>query len=101
MYTNQDATPGQTTPPHACRHAPGRTDAEHCRYLRALDALRAWIGRAEQAHAGGACRREQVGELWMLQAELSYALDHCPNCSDGQGRQMADALVSARPAGVM
>jgi len=61
------------------------------------------MGREEQAHERGECRREQVGELWVLQAELSYALDDCPNCTDGQADRAAGALIptTALPATAM
>lgn len=79
MYTNQDAAPTQTESLQACTHAPGAAELDSCRYLRALAMLRAWTERAEEAHRRDDCRRERLGELWVLQGQLSYALDHCPN----------------------
>ena len=79
MYTNQAALPEHELSHAQCHHEPGKATVENCRYLRALKRLHAWVDRAEQAHACGDCKRESIGELWLINAELAHALDHCPN----------------------
>jgi hypothetical protein len=80
MYTNQAAEPGQFRPPDlSCNHAPGEGHSETCTYLRALDRVRAWADRAEQAHREGKNNRMLLSELWMIYAETSTAHDLCPD----------------------
>lgn len=79
MYTNQDAAPQATRAAQACTHASGEATPETCAYLRLLRDVLAWTARAEATHRAGVSAHAQLGELWVLQARLSYALDHCPN----------------------
>jgi hypothetical protein len=53
---------------------------------------------AEQAHASGDGERQLLGQLWVLQAELSYALDHCPNANGCRGDEAALMGVGATQA---
>jgi hypothetical protein len=93
MYTNQSAVPGSHHRPEAdCQHAPCRGTTETCAYLQALARVREWVGRAEQAHASGKGERELMGRLWMLQAELSFALDHCTNVHGGDDLLVASSM---------
>jgi hypothetical protein len=90
MYTNQSAIPESHHRSEAhCQHAPGRGTTETCAYLRALARVREWVDRAERAHASGEGERALMGRLWMLQADVSFALDHCTNMHEG-----ADVLVA-------
>jgi hypothetical protein len=80
MLTNQSADLGISEQPElCCSHAPGGATVGNCAYLRALERLRAWTDRASQEHQAGNSDRRLIGELWMLQAEVSSALDRCPN----------------------
>ncbi|HEX6121673.1 MAG TPA: hypothetical protein VFY89_00860 [Ktedonobacterales bacterium] len=80
MYTNQSADLEGSRPPDLrCCHAPGAATEENCAYLRALARLRAHIEQAERAHRAGQADRRLIGELWLLHAEVSTALDACPN----------------------
>jgi hypothetical protein len=82
MYTNQIVVPGtECAPERRCLHEPGQATAQTCAYLRALARIGAWVALAERAHANGDGERQLLGQLWVLQAELSYALDHCPNAA--------------------
>jgi hypothetical protein len=82
MQTNQTAVLGDPrVAVLRCHHASGEACHETCAYLRALERLRAWIDRAEGAHARGVVRRSSIGELWLLMAEVSTAVEHCPTCS--------------------
>lgn len=80
MHTNQSADLEASRPPElCCQHAPGAATLENCAYLRALERLRAWTERAGDGHREGTSDRRIIGELWLLQAEVSAALDRCPN----------------------
>lgn len=90
MYTNQSATPEHTRAPELmCCHTPGDGVEETCAYLRALQRLRAWTTRAEEAQRAKATERKAINELWLLVAEVSTAHDQCPD---------HQALVAARTA---
>lgn len=93
MYTNQAAIPGEAAAPEQhCRHAPGEAATDTCQYLRALARIALWVERASEAHESGRSERQQLGDLWLLHAQLSYALDHCPNVRPYQD---ASVLVCA------
>ncbi len=80
MYTNQTASPGDTrVPAPHCSHPVGEATRDTCQYLRALERLHDWVEHARGIHQSGRWERELMGRLWQIQAELSYALDHCPN----------------------
>jgi hypothetical protein len=57
------------------------------------------VALAEQAHANGDGERQLLGQLWVLQAELSYALDHCTNASGCRGDDASLLGVGATQAG--
>ena len=71
-----------------CQHAPGAASPETCLYLHALERIRRWTEQAEREYLDGEGQRTQIGELWVLNAELAYALDNCPN-----GSQLGDAVL--------
>jgi hypothetical protein len=98
MYTNQDVAPHASAALHACAHPAGRATLDTCRYLRALDALRAWADRSAAIHNDPDAQRESIGALWLLQAELAYAHDHCPNTiATTHERSPASATARATP----
>jgi hypothetical protein len=100
MYTNQVIEPGtECAPERRCLHEPGQATAQTCAYLQALARIGAWVELAEQAHAGGDGERQLLGQLWVLQAELSYALDHCPNATRCRGDEAALVGIGATQAG--
>jgi hypothetical protein len=83
MFTNQSADLEGVRPPDlGCQHAPNAATEETCAYLRALGRLRACIERAERSHRAGQVDRRWIGELWLLQAEVSSALDGCPTTAE-------------------
>lgn len=71
-----------------CRHAHGDARPETCLYLYMLERIREWTQRAEQEYLNGEGQRAQIGELWVLSAELAYAQDNCPN-----GTRLAEAVL--------
>jgi len=71
-----------------CQHAQGDASPETCLYLHTLERIRDWTQHAERAYLDGEGRRAQIGELWVLSAELAYAHDNCPN-----GAQLRDAVL--------
>ncbi len=71
-----------------CQHAHGDGRPETCHYLHMLERIREWTQRAEQAYLDGDGQRSQIGELWVLSAELAYAHDNCPN-----GAQLCEAIL--------
>jgi hypothetical protein len=92
MRTNQSANPGDPRVPELrCRHAKGAARPETCAYLRALERLRQWIDRAEQAHVRGDDTPLQIEELWLLMAEISTAFDLCP---DAQPTSMSPEMAA-------
>lgn len=98
MITNQSAVPEHfRSEDGVCSHAPGCADEANCAYARGLGRLRAWLERAEAAHRSGEDERRMIGELWQIQAELSCALDRCPNvtvaASAEHGRRTFPASV--------
>jgi hypothetical protein len=97
MYTNQEATPGvEQFAERGCIHLPGMGTAQTCAYLRALARIEDWTEQASRAHAACEGERELLGLLWVLHAELAYALDHCPNArrADVEDGQAALAYVA-------
>jgi hypothetical protein len=80
VHTNQSADPGLLYLPElACQHAPGEGTAQTCTYLRTVERVREWAERAEQTHRAGQSRRYDLGELWLLFAEVQGAHDACPD----------------------
>lgn len=53
-----------------------------------LERIREWTQRAEQDYLKGEGQRSQIGELWVLSAELAYAHDNCPN-----GARLCEAIL--------
>ena len=71
-----------------CRHADSDARPDTCLYLHTLERIREWTQRAEQEYFNGEGQRAQIGELWVLSAELAYAQDNCPN-----GTRLAEAVL--------
>lgn len=73
-----------------CQHSQGDASPETCTclYLRTLERIRNWTQRAEHEYLDGEGQRTQIGELWVLSAELAYALDNCPN-----GTRLSEATL--------
>ena len=94
MYTNQAAKLDNPIPRElGCAHSPGAATVENCRYLRVLERISIWIARARDTHTEGGDERPLLGELWLLQAELSTALDYCPNVRPYQGASVLSCAV--------
>lgn len=94
MHTNQAAAPGASIPHgRGCAHTPGAATVENCHYLRTLERISVWIGRARDLHTSGGDERHLMGELWLLQAELSTALDFCPNVRPYQGASVLSCAI--------
>lgn len=94
MHTNQAASPGAYIPHgRGCAHAPGEATLDTCHYLRMLERISDWITRAREMHASGGDERRLVGELWLLQAELSTALDFCPNVRPYQDASVLSCVI--------
>ena len=94
MHTNQAAAPGTSVPRgRGCTHTPGAATLETCHYLRTLERISAWITRARDNHLSGGDERKLMGELWLLQAELSTALDFCPNVRPYQAASVLSCAV--------
>ncbi|MGZ3602477.1 MAG: hypothetical protein ACXWQ5_23260 [Ktedonobacterales bacterium] len=71
-----------------CQHAQGDASRETCLYLHTLERIRDWTQHAEREYRDGEGRRAQIGELWVLSAELAYAHDNCPN-----GARLSEAIL--------
>lgn len=95
MHTNQAAAPGTSIPRgRACTHTPGVATLDTCHYLRTLERISVWITKARELHMAGGDERRLMGELWILQAELSTALDLCPNIRPYQDASVLSCAVA-------
>ena len=83
-------------PPLRCLHAPGAGTPVTCVFLRAVQRLRVWADQAETAAASGTSTRQLIGGLWLLQAEVSAALDQCPSLVVRAATFLPDAFVTPR-----